>query len=91
MTASVSQLYGQRPISERQLARLYAIAYGVGGEPGALPGNKREKAQQLWELIQRWGYDDWSAVDRHVSPHRWLRECDYEEIIGELLAMKGGL
>ena len=88
---SVSQLYGQRTISEKQLARLFAIAYGSGGEPGALGGTKRDRANQLWEIVQRHGYDDWDCVDQNVDPSRWLRECDYNEIVAELKAMDGGL
>jgi len=88
---SVSQLYGQRSISEAQLRRLFALAYGSGGEPGALGGNKRDRANQLWEIVQRYGYDDWNCVDQNVNPARWLREADYEAIVGELHAMRGGL
>ena len=86
---SAAAVYGQQPISAAQLARLYAIAYGANGQPGALGGNKRDKANQLWELVQRWGYDDWNCVDQHVERKHWLRQCDYDEIIGELIAMKG--
>ena len=86
---SVAATYGTARISEAQLRRLYALAYGTRVQSGAFGGNKRDKANQLWELVQRWGYDDWNCVDQHVERKHWLRQCDYDEIIGELLAMKG--
>ena len=85
----VSEIYGSRAISEAQLRRLFALAYGSGGESGALGGNKRERMNQLHSLIQRWGYD-WDGVDENTDPKLWLRECDYNEIVSELLAMRGG-
>lgn len=90
MKPSVALVYGTDRVSDAQLARLFAIAYGSGGQPGALVGNKREKANQLHSLIQRWGYD-WDGVDQNTDPKLWLRVKDYNEIVSELLAMKGGL
>lgn len=88
MTASVSQLYGQRAVSEAQLVRLFAIVHGTRERPSRLGGNKRDRVNQLHEIIQRYGYD-WEAVDKNTDPTLWLKECDYDQIIGELLAMKG--
>lgn len=91
MPTSVSQLYGQRAISEAQLRRLFAIANGSGGEPGALGGNKRDRVNQLWEIVQRYGYTDWDCVDENANPSRWLKVADYEQIVAELQAMRGAL
>lgn len=84
MPPSVSQLYGQRAISEAQLRRLFAVAYGIGEGSGALGGNKREKANQLWEIVQRYGYDDWDCVDENANPSLWISVADYNQIIAEL-------
>ena len=91
MPSSVSQLYGQRAISEAQLRRLFAIAHGSGGEPGALGGNNRERVNQLWEIVQRYGYTDWDCVDADGNPSLWISVADYNQIIAELQAMRGGL
>jgi hypothetical protein len=87
---SVAETYGTVRISEAQLRRLYAIAYGSHGAAGALFGNARERANQLHSLIQRWGYD-WDGVDQNTDPKLWLKQTDYDEIVSELLAMRGGL
>ena len=88
---SVTKVYSETRVTERQLARLFAIAYGTKQQPGALGGNKRDKANQLWEIVQRYGYDDWDCVDQDAPSHLWLKLGDYEQIIGELRAMRGGL
>ena len=89
---SVSQLYGQRPISDAQRRRLFAIALGNRSrkEPGALAGNKRQQLMQLNEMLESFGYD-WDAVDEMCNPQGWLTVSDYDEIVSQLLAIKGGV
>ena len=86
-----SEIYGQHTITEKQLHRLFAIAHGSGGEAGVLGGNKRDRVNQLWEIVQSYGYNDWDCVDENGNPSRWLKVCDYDEIVAELQAMRGGL
>lgn len=86
---SVSAIYGKRPISDAQRRRLFAIALGTQASVGALAGNKREKLMQLWEMIQTFGYDDWSCVEDDADPSGWITVDDYEELVSQLLAIKG--
>ena len=86
---SVAKVYESVPISAAQLRRLYAIAYGTKYSAGALGGTKRDKANQLWEIVQRYGYDDWDCVDQNADPKGWLHVAHYNQIIEELEAMKG--
>ena len=91
MSPSVSQLYGQRAISEAQLRRLFAIVHGTREQPPRLGGNKRDRVNQLWQIVQRYGYTDWDCVDSDGNPSRWISVADYEQIVAELQAMRGGL
>lgn len=87
---SVSCTFGREPITERQLRRLFAIAYGTREERGALGGSKRDKANQLYELLQQFGLE-WDAVDQDGPPRLWINQHDYDELIVQLEAMRGGL
>jgi hypothetical protein len=87
---SVSLTYGNKPVTERQLARLFSIAYGGRGQPGALGGNKRERITQLFEMLQQFGYETWDAVDAHAAPEGWIRQRDYDELVSQLEVMRGG-
>lgn len=75
-------------MTDAQRRRLFAMAVGSRDKPGALAGSRRERLNQLNELLRRHGYD-WDSIDE-ATPSYWLNQSAYDELIEELDVIRGG-